>query len=289
MKMWPHSCFLYMNHIEVKVLLSEKKIGSFLRKITFGPRTRCLKCGYTKIRQLPDQRYWCKKCRRRFSLTSNSWLKGKKISLKQLYLLLDCWLKGKTVKDTIDSVRLSRQTVYLWFRVFRTYSPQIDKIFQGNCETDETYVGPVRKGPRKGHTWKENKTPVLGIYERESGLVKIEVVPDAVLDYIKPFILTNIDLGQGHIFSDQYRPYWHLPKLGYQHTMVDHFNHEYKETNHIEGFWSVFKRTLKRSYWAVRPENLSNYGREIVYRFNTRRSPDTPLTFLEKTLSTDTS
>lgn len=278
-----------MNHIEVKIKLSEKALAAKLRRLTFGPRIRCPRCGYTKIRQLPDKRYWCKKCRRRFSLTSSSWLKGRKISFKTLYLLLDCWLKRKTVRDTIDSTKLNRLTVYQWFRTFRTNAPQIDKIFQGNCETDETYYGPVRKGPRKGHTWKENKTPVLGIYERESDTVKIEVVPDAVLDYIKPFILANVDLNQGRIFSDQYRPYWHLSKLGYQHTMVDHFNHEYKETNHIESFWSLFKRTLRKTYYSIRHENLADYGREIAYRFNTRKNPDTPFTFLEKTLPINTS
>lgn len=273
-----------MNNINVKVGLSEKKITSLLRRTIFGPRTKCPRCNYLKIRQLPDKRYWCKRCRRRFSLTSSSWLKGMNISFKTLYLLLYCWLKGYTVKITRDLTGLSRKVIYQWFNRFRRHAPQIFKEFNGACEVDETYYGFRNKG-RKGHAWKENKTPVLGLYERESATVKIEVVSRATLENIKPFILANLNLNQSHLFSDQYRPYWHLPKLGYQHTMVDHFNREYKETNHIEGFWSVFKRALRRNYYHVRHENLDKYGWEITYRFNTRKTPDTPLDFLAKTLN----
>jgi len=277
---WSDSCFSIM--LTVKINLSRREIKARLRKIIFGPRTKCLKCGNFHVTMI-RKRYWCPKCRRFFSLTSGSWLKGMKFSFKTLCLLIHCWLKGYSVNMTTDLTGLSRPTIYNWFNRFRTLAPQITEQFQGTCEIDETYIGPRYR--RRFENRKTTKVPVIGVYERESDRVKAQAVPEATLVYMGPFLKEGID-SEATSYSDKYRAYWPLrKKLGRNHIMVDHYSGEYKETNHIECFWSILRRKIKRIYWRVYARNLGKYVCEIAYRYNTRKKPDEPLDFLEKIMT----
>lgn len=269
--------------ITLQCSLSEKQIKAGFRKIIFGSsRIKCPKCGNLKIRKI-NKRYWCNHCRKFFSLTSTTWLKGIRFSWKTLYLLLHCWLRGYSVKITQELVGLSRPTISYWFRKFRTHIPQNHVYLSEEVEVDESWFGVRNKG-RKGHTWKENKIPVAGIYARQSDLLVTKTLVKATKKYIIPFVKENINPKGSHIFSDMYRPYWPLPKLGFRHTMVDHYNKEYTETNHLEGCWSVIKRKLKATYYAVSKKRFPEYVCEMTYRFNTRKNPDNPLSYLQKSL-----
>lgn len=264
--------------------LSERTIKAHLRKIIFGSRTRCLRCNNTHLKwNERESRYWCNQCRRHFSLISDTWLRGMKISLKELWVILTCWLSELPVKQVSELSSLSQKAIRRWYRLFREHTPEIINHFSGEVEIDETYFGVRHKG-RKGTHWKLNKIPVIGIYSRNSGLIETRELKEATLDYIIPFIKDRLNPKQVHIFSDKYRPYWPLPSLGYRHTMVDHYAHQYKETNRIEGCFSVFKRKLRRIYWSVSKRYFRLYLCEITYRFNTRNNPDTPLEYLQKSL-----
>ena len=70
-------------------------------------------------------------------------------------------------------------------------------------------------------------------------------------------VMKYIDPLTAHIFSDKYRPYKPLTRLGLNHTTVDHYLGQYSETNRIEGLWSVMKRHLKRIYYTVSREKFS--------------------------------
>lgn len=77
-----------------------------------------------------------------------------------------------------------------------------------------------------------------------------------------------------HIFSDEYRTYRSLPKLGYSHTTVNHSRLEYvrgnAHTNTLEGFWSQLKRSIDGIYHAVSPKYLQLYINEFTFRYNLR-------------------
>lgn len=53
---------------------------------------------------------------------------------------------------------------------------------------------------------------------------------------------------------------------------------EYKNgiacTNSVEGFFSVFKRTIYGTYHSVSPKHLHRYCAETTYRFNSRKIKD---------------
>ena len=202
---------------------------------------------------------------------------------KKFCILLHCWLKSYPVKTTIELANLSRPTIYQWFSKFRQNIPQYEAKLSEEVEIDESWFGPRNKG-RKGHNWQENKVPVIGIYARQSDLLITKDLPRGTAEYILPFVRKYVDPLTAHIFSDKYRPYKPLTRLGLNHTAVDHYLGQYTETNRIEGMWSVMKRHLKRTYYAVSREKFPEYVCEITYRINTRRNPDSCFKFLEKTL-----
>lgn len=72
--------------------LSERALKARLRRLVFTlGRVVCPHCGRYRIQAIED-RYWCGQCRKKFSLTSHTWLKGMKLSLVTFFRLLDCWL-----------------------------------------------------------------------------------------------------------------------------------------------------------------------------------------------------
>lgn len=197
--------------------------------------------------------------------------------------MLYCWLKEYPVRITLDLTGLSRPTIYQWYDKFRSNIPLENIYLSEEVEVDESWFGTRNKG-RKGHSWRENKIPVAGIYARQSDRLITKALPAGTAEYILPFIKENVDQIKAKIFSDQYRPYWPLRRLGLNHIMVNHYSGEYKETNRIEGLWSVMKRRLKRTYYAVSREKFPEYVCEITYRINTRKNPEKPLEYLKKSI-----
>lgn len=262
--------------------LSERAIKSRFKRLIFGNRTRCLNCGNFHVRWIEaEDRYWCPKCRKRFSLTSDSWLKGMKISWQKLYLILYLWQHEYDTNKASHSLSLSLKAIRHWYELFRAHIPPDSAYFQGNVEADESWFG-YRSGARIKAAWRKVKIPVLGAYERETGIIKTKAVPKPTEKYLIPFITGNVEDGSC-LITDSYRGYWQLPDLGYQHIRVDHYSKEYGPTNHIEGIWSVLKRKLRKIYYSVSADRFPEYLCEITYRFNTRKLNLKPLDFLANT------
>jgi hypothetical protein len=65
--------------------------------------------------------------------------------------------------------------------------------------------------------------------------------------------------------------------MNFIHETVNHLNEYVRgdvQTNSIENFWSLLKRTLKGTYVAVEPFHLGQYVGEQVFRFNNRKDKD---------------
>ena len=65
----------------------------------------------------------------------------------------------------------------------------------------------------------------------------------------------------------------------YVHHVISHaieYVNGHINTNSLEAFWSVLKRTLRGTYIAPRPKHLQKYIEEQVFRFNSRESKDGP-------------
>jgi len=154
--------------------------------------------------------------------------------------------------------------------------------FSGPVEADETYVGgkttALRQpdGSLKRFGPNKDKTTVMGIVERK-GRIRAFVVDKADSMRLADRLRQHVTRG-AVVYTDAAAAYTNL-KDDYVHYVINHA-HEYVRghihTNEIEGFWSVFKRTVKGTYVAPRPKHLQRYVEEQVFRFNERENSDGP-------------
>jgi transposase len=264
--------------------LSNKQIKAQFKLLVFNGRPRCPRCGYTKVR-CSENRYRCPKCRRPFSLTSGTWLANMKLPWDKLYLLLDGWLKRMSLDLITTYVNISYPTAFDWYRSFRTNVPRaaFKMSDSGHYVIDESYFGFKKKGKRGRGA--QGKKPFFGIYEPDEDKMITELVSNVDEENLLPIIKEHIPLG-ATIVSDGWQAYNHLEENGYRHIVVNHEQNEYHAlSNPIEAAWSHQKRNFRKMYHHCKIKNLSEYGREICYRFCARHKPDSPLTFLQKTIS----
>ena len=93
--------------------------------------------------------------------------------------------------------------------------------------------------------------------------------------------MSNVEKGS-RIYTDDFRIYRPLSKIGYSHSRIRHSHRVYVSgdvhTNTIEGFWALVKNGIRGVYHSVSPEYLQNYLDEYVYRYN-HRDDITPMFF----------
>ncbi|WP_334403112.1 transposase [Bradyrhizobium sp. AZCC 2289] len=76
--------------------------------------------------------------------------------------------------------------------------------------------------------------------------------------------------------TDEYKGYMGLTE--YNHKAVKHSARECvvraAHTNTLEGFWSIFKRSIVGSYHKVSRKYLPLYVAETQFKYNNRRNED---------------
>lgn len=154
------------------------------------------------------------------------------------------------------------------------------ELFSGVIEMDEAYIGGQRKNKKlhirriqgkRGHG--TDKLPIVGLFSRESGKVFVHVEPKKLdIAYILTTIQERVKPGS-QIYTDGFKMYRGISKIGYHHEYVDHAGGEYVRgdihTNHIEGFWGIMKRKMS-CIGGMRRDRLPFFVGEIVWRFNHR-------------------
>lgn len=115
---------------------SEAQIRKYLRKIIFGSNIYCPRCWKREVYSDHD-RFWCKRCRTRFSLLSHTWLSNLKLPLQTFWVILWYWTQQVPVKQTAKFSKLSLVTIYHWFEVFRSHLPEDLRTYF--LESEEEY------------------------------------------------------------------------------------------------------------------------------------------------------
>jgi transposase len=145
-------------------------------------------------------------------------------------------------------------------------------LFAGDVEVDESYFGGKRTGGKRGRG-SENKTPVVGMAERDRGQIKAVVVPDTKSKTVLPLVEDTVEKGSD-VHTDEYLTYSRLHLLGYMHHRVLHSAKVYVSgnvhTNTIEGFWSLVKNGIRGVFHHVSDKYLQCYLDEYTFRYNHR-------------------
>ena len=145
---------------------------------------------------------------------------------------------------------------------------------QGHVELDETFVG----GKRPHATYRDNKTIVMGLKQR-GGRMVTEIIPDVSAATLKKVVLENVQ-PKTIVSTDEATGYGLLTGYDYQHGTVNHSKDEWARVDpatgvnhhvqHVESFWSLFKRSVKSTHIHISRKHMSKYLDEFTFRSNHR-------------------
>jgi transposase-like protein len=151
------------------------------------------------------------------------------------------------------------------------------EVLKGHIEMDETVVGGVRHGGKRGRG-AAGKTIVFGMTER-GGRTWATTIPDVKMDTIRAEVTGKIEPGS-IVSTDEHHSYGLLWKEGLRHGQVRHRGKEYARfdkragathhTNTIEGFWRLFKDSIKSTHIHVSSKYMDRYVNEFTFRSNHR-------------------
>lgn len=249
----------------------------------------CPDCGNPSPYYLKTRRVWkCKNktCNRQFSVKVGTIFEDSPIPL-------DKWLTGiwliANAKNGISSHEIARSlgitqksAWFLLHRIRLAMQTGTFEKFSGEVEADETYVGGLARNMHKKRRTRvvqgkpvANKTPVLGMMQREPRRVVAKVLPNTTGPSIHPEIRKQVDEGT-NLYTDSHKSYVGL-RDDYEHAIIDHamgYVDGRVSTNGLENFFSLLKRGLHGTYVSVEPWHLSRYVDEQVFRFNEREKDD---------------
>ena len=254
-----------------RVVPSEHLIRRYLKSITFGKYLQCPRCNSRRIKKY-GKRYHCKKCRKFFSLTSHTWLKGLKLPLQTFWLILWCWLEKVPIDQARKLCGVNIRTIRSWYSKFRENIPLDYRVrLKGTIQCDEFYrggfsiIGIKQIGTRKivCKFFKKNSVDRRDVIE----VFKEHVVPGSKLYTDGASIYKTID------------KWWPV-----KHKYELHKKFEFKITSEIEGLWGNFVTFIRRMYHHVTLSKLPEYLSEFVARFSHPEIFDSPLTFLQNSI-----
>lgn len=244
----------------------------------------CPRCGSDNIQNPTKHRtmpYRCRPCQRYFSVRTDTPLADSNIPLSDwglaIYYYSTC-LKGMASMKLHRELGITQKSAWhMAHRIREMFDLETD-VFEGPAEADETYIGgseenrPLSK--RSGKRGIFSKTPVAGVLDRASNMVKTKVVPGTDKRTLQGFVHSATDQS-ATVYTDE-----HLSYVGMRrnHESVRHSASEYvrgqAHTQGLDGFWSQVKRGMLgvHHWWSRR--HLHRYMKEFEGRYN-MRSMDT--------------
>lgn len=239
----------------------------------------------SKVYVCKDNKYRCKNTGKYFNVKTNTLFDNSKISLQTWFMaifLVTGHKKGISSLQLGRDLNVTQKTA--WFmlqRIRNCFGIENNTDLSNEVEIDETYVGGKNKNRHndkkvadsQGRSLKD-KTPVLGMVEREGKVVAMQV-EDTKAKTIIPEIINIVK--DAIVYTDEYLSYRSLQRI-YDHNFVKHNQGQYVDgrvhTNTIEGFWSLLKRGIFGIYHFTSKKHLQKYVDEFVFRYNTRNGSD---------------
>ncbi len=261
-----------MEHMyQLNQVPTEPQIRKFLRRTLFGKNVFCPECRFRWVTKRQG-RYWCPRCRERFSLLSHTWLRDCKLPLQKFWLLLWCWTQGVPVKQTMALALLSEEAVRRWFGRFRDRLPENPEQLSRVVQLDEAYgKGWVLIMAKQKHTRKLAWSVLRGDSTQRHHVLQFlaaNVKPRTRLATDGAFIYKGIE------------QWWPV-----RHDTDIHKNWEFGKTSEIEGMFGNYRTFVRRMYHHTTAEKVPEYVREFCTRFSSPELFKSPNDYLLKSLS----
>lgn len=246
-----------------------------------GTKMDCPACGVeTEYHKLRDRRvYACPECLHQIAPTANTILHDTRTPLVSWFyaMYLFCTTRhGVSGKELQRQLGVTYKTAYRigqQIRVLMQKADSFDALLSGHVELDEAYVGGRTSGGKRGRG-APNKTIIMGLVSRD-GRMAAEVIPNVKKDTLRKVVLDNVEPGSV-VSTDELYSYNLLTGDGYIHGAVKHGAKEYSRydyrqgvthhVNSVEGFWRLFKASIRSTHVAISPKYMQRYLAEFTFR-----------------------
>lgn len=257
----------------------------------------------------------CKNCNNTFSVFTATIFEHSSTDMRKWFYAIHLFLNAK---KGISGYQLQREmgvTYKCAWRILKQLRLSMgnvknQKLFKTIVEIDETYVGgkPRRRYDKDNRIISKEyrlnkrgrgtkKMPVVGIKDRESGMVYARVMMGneegkKLTGKQLIAVLDSICKNKTTVITDDFRGYDILNKKtekGYKRFVVNHSIGQYSagngvHTNGIENFWSIFKRGWYGIYHHISVKYLQYYVNEFCFRNNHREDRNPFNSLLKQTL-----
>ena len=283
MKIYKFKTILELN----KTFNTELSCIKYLEYLRWGKNNINIKSPFdinSKVYKCKNHKYRCKNTNKYFNVKTGTMFENSKLPLRLWFSAI--WLfvnnhKGISSISLSEMLGITQKTS--WFMLQRIRNCfENHKELSGIIEIDETYLGckaenmHMNKRIEKKGIYKKNI--VFGMYERDNKQVIAKQVENTKSNTLLPEIYKTIK-ENSLIITDELNTY---KGIGYTyiHRNVNHSNSEYTKriihkdkelninTNSIESFWNLFKRSIYGIYHWTSKKHLQKYINEIVFRFN---------------------
>jgi len=191
-------------------------------------------------------------------------------------------LSAKTLARTLGTRYRVAWTILQRFRVAMVRSER--ELLSGNVEVDETLVGGVKHGGKRGRgTAKSIVVIAVEVLEPKGfGRVRMRYVPDASGDCLVPFV-RDTTAPKASVLTDGWGGYNDLSKHGYSRRKIvisSSGDPAHVSMPGVHRVASLLKRWILGTHQgAVTPDHLQSYLEEFTFRFNRRTSRSRGLVF----------
>lgn len=271
----------------IKKFDSEEKCRTMLEKMRWPDGVIvCPKCGQRGAYRNSDMKtYKCraKTCKSRFSITVGTVMESTKLPLSKWFVaiyLITAHKKGISSAQLARDLKIKQHHAWhLLHRIREMLKNNAPHMLYETVEIDEVHIGgkwgnmTKKKRAKMAADGKDNKVSVMGLVER-GGMGKLTVIGKR---NFKEVIRENVDLN-AFINTDEHLGYWGLQHEFADHAMVNHGKGEFfrdgVHTNTVEGFFSLFTRSILGIYHQISPKHLQRYCDETSFRYSYRKMTD---------------
>lgn len=253
--------------------------------VRYGTRHTCNKCGvvdatFHRLEKRPA--YACAHCGAHVYPCAGTVFQDSKTPLTVWFYAIYLFVTtrhGVSGKELQRQLGVTYKTAYRIGMQIRKLIGSVDEFvaLKGHVEMDETFVGGrmARKDGNPG----DNKTIVMGLKER-GGPMRTEIIPDVSKASLRKVVLENVQ-PKTVVTTDEAKGYGLLTGDDYHHGRVNHSKDVWAKVDpetginhhvqHVESFWSLFKRSVKSTHIHVSSEHMQTYLDEFTFRSNHRQ------------------